>query len=67
MYLVPHPTLHAFRTSVNLPKRLSRALRKEGLQIEYIETEHREDGDETTIVWTRPYQPGEIRHNEIPY
>jgi hypothetical protein len=67
MYLIPHPTLHACRTSTNLPKRHIRSLREEGLEIEYIETVHREDGDETTIVWSRPYHPSEIRYENIPY
>ena len=67
MYLISHPTLHACRTSANLPKRHLRSLRKEGMEIEYIETLHREDRDETMIVWSRPYRPGEIRFEEIPY
>ena len=45
------------RTTVNLRKFEARRLMKRGYEILHIETQHRDDGDETTIVWTRPPRP----------
>ena len=55
------------RTSANLTARDGRRLRSGGFEIEYIETKHLPDGDESRIVWSRPYYPGEVRVEELPY
>ena len=55
------------RTSPSLRKHDSRRLMKDGYEILHIETHHRDTGDESWIVWTRPARPGEIPENEIPY
>jgi hypothetical protein len=56
-----------FRTSTNLRKCDARRLMKGGFEIEYIETLHRESGDQSTIVWSRQPRPGDIPESEIPY
>jgi hypothetical protein len=38
-----------------------------GYEILYVETRHRDDGDETEIVWTRPARPDDIPDHELPY
>jgi hypothetical protein len=55
------------RTMLNLRKFEARRLMKRGYEILYIETQHRDDGDETTIVWTRPPRPDDIPEHELPY
>jgi hypothetical protein len=55
------------RTSTNLTARDGRRLRAGGFEIEYIETRHLPDGDQSRIVWSRPYYPGEIRMEELPH
>jgi hypothetical protein len=55
------------RTSTDLRKHEARWMFEDGFDIAHIETLHRPDGDESTIVWTRPYLPGEIRDEELPY
>ena len=42
------------RTTLNLRKYDVRRLMARGYEILHIETRHRDDGDETEIVWTRP-------------
>jgi hypothetical protein len=55
------------RTTLNLRKYDVRRLMARGYEILHIETWHRDDGDETEIVWTRPTQPDEIPEHELPY
>jgi hypothetical protein len=55
------------RTSTKLTRHNARRLTSGGFEIAYIETRHLPDGDDTTIVWTRPYTPGEIRDEDLPY
>jgi hypothetical protein len=38
-----------------------------GYEILHIESRHRDDGDETEIVWARPPQPDDIPERELPY
>jgi hypothetical protein len=59
--------MQTIRTSANLRKRDARRLMKGGFEIEYIETLHREGGDQTAIVWSRVSAPGDIAGSEIPY
>ena len=55
------------RTTLNLRKFEARRLMKRGYEILHIETQHRDDGDETAIVWTRPPRLGDIPDHELPY
>jgi hypothetical protein len=55
------------RTTLNLRKYDVRRLMARGYEILHIETRHRDDGDETEIVWTRTTRPDEIREDELPY
>ena len=55
------------RTSLNLRKYDARRLFKDGYEIEYIETFHRDTGDESSIVWTRPTRPDDIPERELPF
>jgi hypothetical protein len=55
------------RTTLNLRKYDVRRLMARGYEILHIETRHRDDGDETEIVWTRPTHPDEIPEHEFPY
>ena len=55
------------RTTLNLRKYDVRRLMARGYEILHIETRHRDDGDETEIVWTRPTWPDEIPEYELPY
>ena len=55
------------RTTVNLRTFEARRLMKRGYEILHIETQHRDDGDETTIVWTRPPRPDDIPEHQLPY
>ena len=36
-------------------------------EILHIETWHRDEGDESEIVWTRPPRPDDIPEDELPY
>jgi hypothetical protein len=58
------PTL---RTTLDLRKYDVRRLIARGYEILYVETRHRDDGDETEIVWTRPSRPDDIPDHELPY
>ena len=55
------------RTTFNLRKYDVRRLMARGYEILHIETRHRDGGDETEIVWTRPSRPDEIPEHELPY
>ena len=55
------------RTTLNLREYDVRRLMARGYDILHIETRHRDDGDETEIVWTRPTRPDEIPECELPY
>lgn len=55
------------RTSLKLRKHEAHRLMNGGYEILHIETQHRETGDESWIVWTRPARPGDIPEYEIPY
>ena len=59
--------MKTLRTSAKLTRHDARRLTSGGFEIEYIETRHLQDGDHTTIVWSRPYHPSEIRYENIPY
>jgi hypothetical protein len=58
------PTL---RTTLDLRKYDVRRLIARGYEILYVETRHRDDGDESEIVWTRPSRPDDIPDHELPY
>lgn len=55
------------RTAVDLRKHDIRRLKRGGYEILHIETRHRDEGDETEIVWTRPPRPDDIPEHELPY
>jgi hypothetical protein len=55
------------RTTLNLRKHEARRLMKGGYEILHIETHHRDTGDESWIVWTRPARPDDIPESELPY
>ena len=55
------------RTSLNLSKYNARRLVRDGYEIAYVETFHRETGDESSIVWTRPTRTDDIPEHEIPF
>ena len=55
------------RTTHKLRKFDVRRLTAHGYEILHIETRHRDDGDETEIVWTRAPRPDEIPERELPY
>ena len=59
--------MKTIRTTLDLRKIEARRLTRRGYEIEYIETRHLDSGETSTIVWTRPIQPGEIAESEIPY
>ena len=59
--------MQAIRTSLNLNKYNARRLIRAGYEIEYIETFHRETGDESSIVWTRPARPGNTPERKLPF
>lgn len=50
------------RTSLNLSKYDARRLIRDGYEIKHIETYHRDTGDESSIVWTRPDAPTTSRN-----
>jgi len=55
------------RTTLNLRKYDARCLMACSYEILHIETRHRDEGDETEIVWTRPSRPDDIPEYELPY
>jgi hypothetical protein len=55
------------RTTIDLRKVEVHRLKLRGYDIEYIETRHLDTGEESTIVWTRPSQLGDIAESEIPF
>lgn len=55
------------RTSLDLSKYDARRLTRDGYEIQHIETRHRDTGDESSIVWTRPARPDDIPEHELPY
>jgi hypothetical protein len=52
---------------LDLRKYDARRLMARGYEILHIESGHRDDGDETEIVWTRPPRPDDIPEHELPY
>ena len=58
------PTL---RTTLDLRKYDIRRLMARGYEILHIENRHRNEGDETEIVWTRLPRPDDIPEHELPY
>ena len=54
------------RTRLTLSKHDARRLIRDGYEIQHIETRHRDTGDESSIVWTRPARPDDIPECEIP-
>jgi hypothetical protein len=55
------------RVTLDLRKHDVRRLIARGYEILCVETRHRDDGDETEIVWARPSQPNDIPDHELPY
>ena len=55
------------RTTLALRKYDVRRLIARGYEILHVETRHRNDGDETKIVWTRLSRPDDIPDHELPY
>ena len=59
--------MKTLRTTLDLCKYDSRRLMRGGYEIEYIESRHLQERDETVIVWTRPIRPDELAETEIPF
>ena len=59
--------MKTIRTSTRLTRHDGRRLRSAGFSIDYIETRHLPSGDESAIVWSRPYGADETRDEELPY
>jgi hypothetical protein len=59
--------MQTLRTSASLREYDARRLMTRGYEIDYIETLHRDAGDETTIIWSRPPRPDDIPEHELPY
>ena len=59
--------MKTIRTSAKLRKYDARRLMSAGYEIDYIETLHGDDADDTTIVWSRPPRPNDIPEHEVPY
>jgi len=59
--------MKTLRTTLDLRKYDARRLMRRGYEIEYIETRHLHDRDETVIVWTRQCRPDELAETEIPF
>ena len=59
--------MKTLRTTLNLRKYDVRRLLRRGYEIEYIETRHLDNRDETVVVWTRPTQPDDLAENEVPF
>ena len=55
------------RTTLNLGKHDARRLINGGYEIRHIETHHRDTGDESWIVWTRPVRSDDIPERELSY
>ena len=55
------------RTTSNLCAHDVRRLMRRGYEIEYIETQHLDAGDDTTIVWTRPARPDDLHESDVPF
>ena len=54
-------------TTLNLRKHDVRRLMRRGYEIEYIETRHFDDRDETVVVWTRQPRPDDLAEAEVPF
>ena len=59
--------MKTLRTTLNLRKHDVRRLLGRGYEIEYIETRHLDDSDETVVVWTRQTQPDDFAESEFPF
>jgi len=59
--------MKTLRTTLDLRKYDARRLMRGGYEIEYIESRHLQERDETVIVWTRPIRPDELAETEIPF
>ena len=59
--------MQTIRTILDLRKVEVRRLKRRGYEIAYIETQHLDTGEETTIVWTRSARPDDLAENEIPF
>ena len=59
--------MKTLRTTLDLRKYDARRLMRRGYEIEYIETRHLHDRDETAIVWTRQSGTDELAETEIPF
>ena len=59
--------MRTIRTRLNLGKHDTRRLIRDGYEIEHIETYHRDTGDDSSIVWTRPARPDDIPEHELPF
>src|SRR5450631_4071325 len=59
--------MKTLRTTLNLRKHDVRRLIRRGYEIEYIETRHLDNRDETVVVWTRQTQPDDLAESEVPF
>jgi hypothetical protein len=59
--------MKTLRTTLNLHKHDVRRLLRRGYEIEYIETRHLDDSDETVVVWTRQTGPDDLAESEFPF
>ena len=57
--------MKTLRTTLNLRKHDVRRLLRRGYEIEYIETRHLDNRDETVVVWTRQTQPDDLAESEV--
>jgi hypothetical protein len=59
--------MRTIRTRLNLSRYEARRLIRDGYEIQHIETYHRDTGDDSSIVWTRPARPDDIPEHELPF
>ena len=59
--------MKTLRTTLNLCKHDVRRLRRKGYDIEYIETRHLDNSDETVMVWIRQTEPDDLAESEFPF
>jgi hypothetical protein len=59
--------MKTLRTTLNLRKHDVRRLLRKGYEIEYIETRHLDNSDETVMVWTRQTGPDDLAESEVPF
>ena len=59
--------MKTLRTTPNLRKHDVRRLLRRGYEIEYIETRHLDNRDETVVAWTRQTGPDDLAESEFPF